>query len=69
MCYIPELTSDKIIIFRERRLLTKEDVNALNNGEDSFRPWLKGNLEWNDEYDYYHIPATGSFIVKVKKDS
>jgi hypothetical protein len=68
MFYIPVWKSDNIINFKDRKLLTKEEVNGLNNGVP-FMTYLKGKLEWNDEYDYYLIPSTGSFVVKVKKDS
>ena len=28
---------------------------------------MKGTLEWNEDYNYYWVPSTGSWVIKEKK--
>ena len=61
-------TVENIEKFPKKYLLTESEVNELNEGKWRFMEYYKGKLENNSEYDYYLIPATGSFVVKVKKN-
>ena len=47
--------------------LTREEVEKLNRGEVPAAQYMKGTLEWDEDYDYYWVPSTGSWVVKEKK--
>ena len=49
--------------------LTKEEVEKLNRGEVPAAQYMKGTLEWNEDYNYYWVPSTGSWVMKEKKVS
>lgn len=49
--------------------LTKEEVEKLNRGEVPAAQYMKGTLEWNEDYNYYWVPGTGSRVIKEKKVS
>ena len=36
--------------------LTKEEVEKLNRGEVPAAQYMKGTLEWNEDYNYYWVP-------------
>ena len=47
--------------------LTKEEVEKLNRGEVPAAQYMKGTLEWNEDYNYYWVPSTGSWVIKERK--
>ena len=49
--------------------LTKEEVEKLNRGEVPAAQYMKGTLEWNEDYNYYWVPSTGSWVIKERKVS
>ena len=49
--------------------LTREEVERLNRGEVPAAQYMKGTLEWNEDYNYYWVPSTGSWVMKEKKVS
>lgn len=49
--------------------LSKEEVENINNGNVPAMQYMKGKLEWDEDYNYYWAPATGSWVVKEKKVS
>ena len=59
---------EKISIFEEARTLTHLELEEINEGKWPFYQYYKGKLELDENFDYYLIPSTGSFIVKVEKD-
>ena len=61
--------TQKIAIFEEARLLTHLELGEINEGKWPFYQYYKGKIELDLNYDYYLIPSTGSFIVKVKKET
>ena len=62
------ITQD-IVIFKERKSLTHLELGEINEGKWPFIQYYKGKLELDGNFDYYLIPSTGSFIVKVKKET
>lgn len=51
------------------RKLTDQELKVMNEGKwwpGTYFDCYKGKLE-NPEYDYYYVPATGSFLVAMKK--
>ena len=61
------ITQD-ITIFKEKKLLTHLELGEINEGKWPFFQYYKGKIEIDLNYDYYLIPSTGSFVVKVKKE-
>ena len=59
--------TQKIASFKEARILTDLELGEINEGKWQFYQYYKGKLELDLNYDYYLIPSTGSFIVKVNK--
>ena len=61
---------EKIEAFKEAaRILTDLELSEINEGKWPFYQYYKGKIELDLNYDYYLIPSTGSFIVKVKKET
>lgn len=52
----------------EYSILTKEEVNEINEGKFPFMSYLKGTLEWKEENDYLLIAGTGSVVLIVERD-
>ena len=61
--------TQKIASFKEARILTDLELGEIHEGKWQFFQYYKGKLELDLNYDYYLIPSTGSFIVKVKKEN
>lgn len=53
----------------EKRLLTKEEIEKLNTEGAPGMMYLVGKLEWEEGYDYWLIPGTGSWVHKIQKET
>lgn len=49
--------------------LSKEEVESINSGNVPAMQYMKGTLEWDEDYNYYWAPCTGSRVMKEKKVS